>query len=150
MGKSSLGPGFWGQWYRTDKLHYTDKLLKEQVEAFGLQTTLDHRGTVISMKELRDNMLKIKEHLRSTGFRVPCASDARVVCVWDLQPRACNSAYLQAYLVQCDICPLSACGGENVKNVIMKGAFSKRTNQEDARLLADGEDPGLQSELGAE
>eukprot|EP00964_Phaeocystis_antarctica_P098532 scaffold64537_cov29-Phaeocystis_antarctica.AAC.3 len=150
MGKSSLGPGFWGQWYRTDKLHYTDKLLKEQVEAFGLQTTLDHRGTVISMKELRDNMLKIKEHLRSTGFRVPCASDARVVCVWDLQPRACNSAYLQAYLVQCDICPLSACGGENVKNVIMKGAFSKRTNQEDARLLADGEDPGLQSELGGE
>eukprot|EP00966_Prymnesium_polylepis_P062520 1450841-Prymnesium_polylepis.3 len=105
MGKPKLGPDFWGQWYRVDKEMYTLESLKEVVASSGVQTALEHKGTAISMKELRENMLKIKEILRSKGFRPPCASDTTAVCVWDLQSRSCNSSYLQTYLVQCVNCP---------------------------------------------
>ena len=96
--KGKLGPEFWGQWYRVDKpgtgSHAEEQLAKE-VQSLNLQTTLTHEDTTISMEQLRTNLLRVKEHLRMKGFRPPCASDARVVGVWDLKPRACNSMYLQ-------------------------------------------------------
>ena len=130
MGKvGKLGLNFWAQWYRIDKLGagpHTEEKLKGEVRSLGLQTRLEHEGTTISMSQLRDNLLNIKEVLRSKGFRAPCASDSRVVGVWDLQSRACNSSYMQTHLVQCANCP------DNIKAQYIQNVASGRTA--DARL----------------
>jgi len=106
--KGKLGTEFWSQWYRVDKPGagpHTEEELKRKANELGLQTSLERNGNTISMATLRANLGQLKEYLRSKGFRVPCASDPRVVCVWDLQGRACNSSFLQSYLVQCVNCP---------------------------------------------
>ena len=115
MGKSNLGPEFWGQWYRVDKTTYTEEALRQEVKTLGIQTTLVAGDNTITMEQLQSNMLQIKEHLRRKGFRPPCASDWRALCVWDLAGRACNSSYmyLQTYLVQ------SRHIRKNVRNILL-------------------------------
>lgn len=108
MGRSrKLGDEFWGQWYRTDNDKYTVEKFKDELESLCLQTALTVDESTISMEELRANLLKVKEHMRSKGFRPPVPSDKRVISVWSLESRSCNSATLQAYLVQLEICPES-------------------------------------------
>ena len=53
-------------------------------------------GTEISMAQLHENIKGIKERMRSKGFRVPVASDKRVVCIWDHVSMACRSQNLQS------------------------------------------------------
>ena len=51
------------------------------------------------MEQLVKNLNIIKEHMRRKGFRVPCASDKRVIDMWDLKTHCCNSAHMQQFLV---------------------------------------------------
>ena len=48
MGKSTLGPDFWGQWYRVDKDKHTEAALREEVRKLGLQTELKRARTASS------------------------------------------------------------------------------------------------------
>ena len=105
--RGKLGPDFWGQWYRVDKPgtgSHTEEQLAKEVQSLSLQTTLTHEDTTISMEQLRTNLLRVKEHLRMKGF-CPCASDARVVGVWDLKPRACNSMCFAIVVAPGRACP---------------------------------------------
>ena len=130
-----LGPDFWGQWYRLDKGaddKYGEKNFRAELANLNLQTTLVAGDVTLTPEQLRKNLLKVKEHLRSKGFRVPCASDARVVGVWDLKARACNSSFLQIALVQCDLCPADI-KAQYVQNV----AHSKSTDQRVGKRAAE-------------
>eukprot|EP00966_Prymnesium_polylepis_P330444 7386096-Prymnesium_polylepis.2 len=122
MGKGKLGPDFWAQWYRLDDNQYTEKKFRDELVMLQVQHELEpESGPKITVDELQQNLLKIKEHMRSKGFRVPAASDKRVICVLDLQSRSCNSAYL---LVQCDNCP------EHIKKVYRANVMqSKEASQ---------------------
>ena len=58
MGKSSLGPGIWGQWYRVDKDKRTEQVMRDEVAKLGLQTELESQDSTIDIHELRENMLR--------------------------------------------------------------------------------------------
>ena len=49
MGKSKLGPDFWGQWYRVDKDKHTVEKLREEVQTLGLQMELEVGERKISL-----------------------------------------------------------------------------------------------------
>ena len=119
--QGKLGVDFWGNFYRVDRVKHTVEKLQEEVQTLGVQTALEQGGQTITLQELHCNMVKVKDHLRLKGFRVPVASDASVVCVWDLKPRSCNSSFLQAYLVGCAVCP------ESIKARYMKNVADGRT-----------------------
>ena len=108
-----LGDSFWGNFYLIDEAseRHSVAALREAVKNLGIQTTLERAGTEITLDVLRANMLQVKSYLRAKGFKVPRPSDNAVVCVWDLQKRACNSTFLQTYLVLCEVCPQSIIKG---------------------------------------
>eukprot|EP00966_Prymnesium_polylepis_P210052 4864719-Prymnesium_polylepis.1 len=82
--------------------------------------------------------------MRTKGFRPPVASDWRVICVWDLKVRSCNSANLQQHLALCEACPTHI-KSKYLQNVASSKTAEKRMGKraldEIAQAAADGPCP---------
>ena len=97
-----LGSAFWTNFVRLDRVadgKHSESKLKEALGATGLQLELQPMGgDAISLIELQKNSKQARELVRAKGFRVPCASDSRVVCAWcwnlaSATARSCNSTW---------------------------------------------------------
>ena len=136
MGKQGkLGADFWANFYRLDIDTYTEKAFRDEVATLGIQTKLQEGDSTITLKELQDNMVKVKEHMRKKGFRAPCASDKDVICVWDLVKRSCNSTHLQTYIVsKCEVVPHNI-KSKYLSNVQNSSEAAKRMGNESKRNI---------------
>ena len=88
MGKSSLGPDIWGQWYRVDKDKRTEQVMRDEVAKLGLQTELESQDSTIDIVELRGNMLKIKVQGAPAPTRLPTAVWSACGISWPVRATA--------------------------------------------------------------